>query len=188
MNMQADIIRRIHAALPDVRQWIDQFMDAHADRARAVSTLGFTRLSACFPQGLLDRAKVVSVERVPFPPVEKFGLPELAPMQQMSFDGITFKDTFFLQQGHESEELHFHELVHVVQWARLGVDNFLLAYGLGLLSSGYAQSPLEQMAYTLQRSFELGTPPQDLVRVIEQGTDAIWNQAAPIVQGRHSGA
>jgi hypothetical protein len=109
-------------------------------------------------------------------------------MQQMSFDGITFKDTFFLQQGHESEQLHFHELVHVVQWARLGVDNFLLAYGLGLLSSGYAQSPLEQMAYTLQHRFELGTPPKDLVRVIEQGTDAIWNQAAPIVQGRHAGA
>jgi len=109
-------------------------------------------------------------------------------MQQMSFEGITFKDTFFLQQGRESEELHFHEMVHVVQWARLGVDNFLLAYGFGLLSFGYAQSPLEQMAYTLQRSFELGTHPQELVRIIEQGTDAIWNQAAPIVQGRHGGA
>ena len=181
-------MRRFHTPLPGVRQWIDEFLDAHADRARAVSTLGFTRLSACFPQELLERAKVVSVEQVPFPPVDKFGLPELASMQQMSFDGITFEDTFFLQQDHASEELHFHELVHVVQWARLGVDNFLLAYGLGLLSFGYAQSPLEQMAYTPQRSFELGTPQQELVRIIEQGTDAIWRQAAPIVQGRHGGA
>ncbi len=188
MNMQADIIRRFHAALPEVRQWIDRLLDAHANRACAVSTLGLTRLSACFPQELLERAKVVSVERVPFPPVDRFGLPELASTQQMSFEGITFKDTFFLQQGHTSEELHFHELVHVVQWARLGVDNFLLAYGIGLLSAGYAQSPLEQMAYALQRSFELGTAPQELVRIIEQGTDAIWNQAAPIVQGRHDGA
>ena len=182
--MEADIIRRFHTALPGVRQWIDQLLDAHADRARAVSTLGFTRLSACFPGELLERAKVVSVERVPFPPVDKFGLPELASMQQMSAVGITFKEPFFLQQGHASEELHFHEMVHVVQWSRLGVDNFLLAYGLGLLSFGYAQSPLEQMAFTLQRSFELGTPPQDLVRIIEEGTDDIWNQAAPIVQGR----
>src|SRR5438552_18924465 len=101
MNVQADIVRRIHTALPEVRQWINQFLKAHADRAHAVSTLGFTRLSACFPPELLERAKVVSVERVPFPPVDKFGLPELAHMQQMSFDGITFKDTFFLQQGHE---------------------------------------------------------------------------------------
>lgn len=182
--MQADIIRRFHTALPQVREWIDQFLDAHADRAHTVSTLGLTRLSACFPQELLERAKVVSVDRVLFPPVEKFGLPEFAPMQQLVFDGITFKDTFFLQQSRASEALHFHELVHVVQWSRLGVDNFLLAYGLGLFSSGYDQSPLEHMAYTLQRSFELGTLPQEIVRVIEQGTDAIWNQVAPIVQGR----
>jgi len=188
MNMQADIIRRFHTALPQVRGWIDQFLDTHADRARAVSTLGFTQLSACFPRELLERAKVVPVDRVPFPPVDQFGLPEFAPMQQMSFDGITFKDTFFLQQGRASEALHFHELVHVLQWSRLGVDNFLLAYGLGLLSFGYAQSPLEQMAYTLQRDFELGTLPQGLVRVIEQATDAIWNQAAPIVQGPYGGA
>ena len=128
------------------------------------------------------------MERVPFPPVDRFGLSELAYMQQMSFDGITFKDTFFLQQGHASEELHFHELVHVVQWARLGVDNFLLAYGLGLLLFRYAQSPLEQMAYALQRRFELGTAPQELVRIIEQSTDDIWNQTAMIVQGQHGDA
>ena len=180
--MQADIIRRFHTALPQVRGWIDQFLAAHADRARAVSTLGFVQLATCFPQELLVRAKVVSVERVPFPPVDQFGLPELASMQQMSFDGITFKDTFFLQQGRASEALHFHEMVHVVQWSRLGVDNFLLAYGFGLFSFRYAESPLEQMAYRLQRDFELGKLPQGLVRVIEQATDAIWNQAAPIVQ------
>lgn len=187
MNMQADIIRRFHTALPQVREWIDQFLDAHAARAHAVSALGFTRLSSCFPMELLERTKVVSVHHVPFPPVEKFGLPEFAPMQQMAFDGITFRDTFFLQQGRASETLHFHELVHVVQWSRLGFDKFLLTYGLGLLLFGYAQSPLEHMAYTLQHSFELGTLPQELVRVIEKGTDAIWNQAGPIIQGR-SGA
>jgi hypothetical protein len=109
-------------------------------------------------------------------------------MQQMPFDGITFKDTFFLKQGCDSEAVHFHELVHVVQWARLGIDNFLLAYGFGLLSFGYAQSPLEKMAYSLQRDFELGTLPQGLSCVIEQATDAIWEQAAPIVQAPYGDA
>ena len=182
MNMQDDIIRRFHIALPRVRQWINQVLDAHTDRARAVSTRGFTRLSACLPEELLERAKVVTVERVPYPPVDQFGLPELAFMQQGSFDGITFRDTFFLRQGHTSEELHFHELVHVVQWARLGVDNFLLAYGLGLHQFGYEGSPLEEMAYTLERRFKHDTLPRELVRVIEEGTDAIWTQAAPVVQ------
>ena len=100
----------------------------------------------------------------------------------MSFTGITFKDTFFLEQGQASESLHFHELVHVVQWARLGVDNFLLAYGVGLIQSGYEQSPLEAMAYSLQRDFDNGRLPQELVRVIETRTDAIWIEIAPIVQ------
>lgn len=187
MNIQADIIRRFHTALPQVRAWIDQFVDAHAARSQAVSALGFTQLSTCFPRELLERARVVSVESVPFPPVDKFGLPEFTPVQQMAFDGITFKDTFYIKQGRASEALHFHELVHVVQWSRLGVDNFLLAYGLGLLLSGYEKSPLEQMAYTLQRNFELGTLPQKLVQVIEQGTDTIWSQIAPIVQGQIGG-
>tara|TARA_B100000315_G_C14432255_1_gene520703 strand:- start:153 stop:713 length:561 start_codon:yes stop_codon:yes gene_type:complete len=180
--MQNDIIRRFHAALPRVRLWIDEFLNDHTKQARAVSTLGFTRLPTCFPQELLECAKVVTVPQVPFPPVERFGLPELAPVQQMEFAGITFKDTFFLHQGQTSESLHFHELVHVVQWARLGIDNFLLAYGVGLIQFGYEQSPLEQMAYTLQRSFEDGRSPQELVRFIEMRTDDIWTQVVPVVQ------
>jgi hypothetical protein len=165
-----------------VRQWIDDYLESHAGHACSVSSLGYERLAACFPQELLDRAKVVTVSRVPFPPVDQFGLAEFAPVQQMSFTGITFKDTFFLQQGQASESLHFHELIHVIQWGTLGVDNFLLAYGVGLLQFGYAESPLEKMAFTLQRSFEQGTLPQGLVRVVAGLTDAIWEQAAPIVQ------
>ena len=142
----------------------------------------FSKSIGVDPQEVLERAKVVTVPRVPFPPVDRFGLTELMFVQQMSFNGITFKDTFFLEQGQASESLHFHELVHVVQWARLGVDNFLLAYGVGLIQSGYEQSPLEAMAYSLQRDFDNGRLPQELVRVIETRTDAIWIEIAPIVQ------
>jgi len=185
--MQDDIIQRFHAALPSVRHWIDQFLNDHAARARKVSTLGFERLSASLPHEVLQNAKVVTLPRVPFPPVDRFGLPELAPIQQMSFAGITFKDTFFIQEGQSSESLHFHEMVHVVQWARLGVDNFLLAYGVGLFQFGYEQNPLEQMAYALQANFDNGTLPEGLVGVIETRTDAIWNQVAPML-GARSGA
>ena len=188
MNIHEDLIRRFHAELPRVRRWIDEFLDAHKDRSRSVASLGFQRLHAWFPQELLQRAEVVTIAEVPFPPVERFGLPEFAPMQQMTFAGITFKDTFFLQEGQSSESLHFHELVHVVQWARLGVDSFLLAYGVGLIEFGYEQSPLEQMAYAFQRDFERGTPPQELVHIIEERTDAIWNQVAPVVSRGRDGA
>jgi len=44
------------------------------------------------------------------------------------------------------------------------------------------------MAYTLQRNFECGIPLKELVCFIEDSTDAIWQQAAPVVQEEHGGA
>ena len=180
-STRADVIRRLYAALPQVRAWIDQLLETHSANARKVSTLGFNRLASCYPADLLERARVVSVERTPFPPVSQFGLPEFAHLQGRQFEGITFKNTFFVVKGREFESLHFHELVHVVQWSRLGVDNFLISYGLGLHQFGYEQSPLEQMAYSLQDLFERGSVPNDLVRVIESGTDRVWKQVAHVV-------
>jgi hypothetical protein len=63
----------------------------------------------------------------------------------------------------------------------LGVDRFLLSYGLGLLQFGYEQSPLEQMAYSLQQLFERGSVPNNLVRIIESGADGVWKQVAQVV-------
>ena len=182
MTSQRDVMRRFHAAVPQVREWIDDYLANHASQARSVASYGFERLALCYPEVLLERTKVVEVERVPFPPIERFGLPELAHMQQMQAAGVTFKDTYILQRGASSESLHFHELVHVVQWATLGVDNFLLAYGMGLMQSGYRQSPLEQMAYALQAEFEGGKNRTNLVQAIEQQTDAVWKRAQAAVQ------
>lgn len=178
----SDIIDRFHAALPEIRQWIDALLAQHADQAQPVSSLGYQRLARALPSSLIERAKLVFVTRPPFPPVDRLGLPEFKAVQQMQFDGITFKDTFFLRQGQKSESLCFHELIHVVQWERLGVDNFLLAYGLGLLQAGYENSPLEKMAYQLQHAFDRGTLPADVVASVHQMTDAIWAQAAPRVR------
>ena len=102
-------------------------------------------------------------------------------MEQMPIAGITYKDTFFVHERCKTESLFFHELVHVVQWERLGVDNFLLVYGVGLIQFGYEDSPFEQMAYSLQRSFDQGNVPENLVGFIHQETDAIWRQVAPVV-------
>jgi len=66
-------------------------------------------------------------------------------------------------------------MVHVVQWERLGIDNFLLAYGTGLLQYGFRDSPLEEMAYSLQSGFESGSLSMDTVEIIQQQTDAVWD-------------
>lgn len=144
-----------------------------------------------FPLDLLKKAKVVVVTgKVPFPPLSRMGLPELEQMENMSMDGITYVDTFFINHLRQTESLHFHELVHVVQWERLGVDNFLLAYGVGLMQSGdlyqtfediYLNSPLEQMAYSLQEGFDRGTLPAGVIELIRERTDAIWSGVASLI-------
>ena len=103
-------------------------MDGHKDQATPIVDLGFPRLEQVFPSELLEKAKVVVASgKVPFPPLSRMGLAELSQMEKMPMAGITYKDTFFVNHVDQSESLHFHELVHVVQWERLGVDNFLLA-------------------------------------------------------------
>lgn len=174
-----DIIRRFHSALPQIRAWIDQYLESHSASARKLDNM--PPLSTAFPPEVLGRARMVLVPKTPFPPVSQFGLPEFAQHERRGFDGITFKHTFFVVDGRQALRLQFHELVHTVQWARLGVDRFLLAYGVGLLQYGYEQSPLEKMAYTLEQQFVRGPLPADLVRFIEEGSDAIWSEAAPIV-------
>jgi hypothetical protein len=98
-------------------------------------------------------------------------------MEMMSLAGVTYKDTFFVCNGQQRDSLYFHELVHVVQWDRLGVDNFLLAYAVGLLQHGYEQSPLEQMAFELQARFEHQRVPENLIDLINERTDGVWETA-----------
>lgn len=61
---------------------------------------------------------------------------------------------YFLDRTRATDEsLHFHELVHAVQWHILGADRFLLAYALGHLAGGYKNNPLEEVAHELEDMF-----------------------------------
>jgi hypothetical protein len=119
---QLDLIRKFQSTLPAVREWIDNLLERHKEQAVPVINLGFGRLQQLFPKDLLERSKLVVVTtKLPFPPVSSMGLPEFAAMENMSMDGITYKNTFFINHLHLTESLCFHELVHVIQWERLGV-------------------------------------------------------------------
>jgi len=174
-----DLIRKFHLALPHLRQWVEDTLAAHRDQAVPVYSMGYARLEQVFPKELLQRVRVVAVEgQPPFPALSRMGLPELARFEAMPITGVTYKDTFFVRRVHQTESLCFHETVHGVQWDRLGVDRFLLAYGVGLMQFGYRDSPLEKMAYTLQDDFDHGRLAGDLVSRIHQATDAVWEGVA----------
>lgn len=178
---RSEIIKKFQLYLPTVRKWIEDLLEAYNSQSTFVNTLGFRRLPQYFPSELLERTKVVIVSKVPFPPLSQIGLTEFSAMERMPLDGITYMDTIFVHHLQRTEVLHFHELIHVVQWERLGVDNFLLAYGIGLVQFGYEQSPLEQMAYNMRKGFEWGFAPSNSVKVIQEQTDTIWQQFFPLV-------
>lgn len=132
-----------------------------------------------FPTEILSKAYAVVVnEKVPFPPLSSMGLHEFSQMENMQLAGITYDDTFFVHEHHKSESLYFHELVHVIQWGRLGIDNYLMAYGIGLMQFGYRNSPFEEMAYSLQNDFDQGMIGKNTIEIINHQTDVIWNNVS----------
>jgi hypothetical protein len=170
---------KFHSTLPYIREWIETTIEEYKDKAVPVSDFEFARIKKIFPHKLLRKTKAVVVTgKIPFPPLARLGLTELVQIENMSIAGITYKDTFFVGHLYQTESLFFHELVHIVQWDRLGVDDFLLAYGAGLMQFGYEDSPFEKMAYSLQTSFDNETLPENIVEVIHDRTDAIWEGVA----------
>jgi hypothetical protein len=148
---------QVRAVYPNVMAWIARTLDAHARSARPVASQGFSRLPLYFGQELLAVAKFVVVERVPLPPLTELGLSEFAAFERADSDGVTYLDTYFVRRSRASEErLHFHELIHVIQWRLLGPERFLSAYAAGLEAFGYRYSPLEAMAYDAEALFARG--------------------------------
>jgi len=179
-----NIIQEIPHALSLFREQIEQILEDNKEKTVPVISLDFPNLPKVFPSDLLEKAKVVTVTgALPFPTLppalRRMGLlPDFRQMASASDAGVTYKDTFFVNSLHRDESVYFHELVHIVQWERLGVENFLLAYGFGLMQFGYRDSPLEQMAYSLQKDFENDRVPDGVVDLIRQRTDGVWADVA----------
>ena len=122
-----------------------------------------------FSPGDLERIRAVQagasrgqefepIDRVPNPPFYAelktlgfTGLPNFSTMQAITFDDVVV--------FHEplTPQLIFHELVHVVQYRLLGVDEFARLYVRGYLHNGYEGTPLEVCAYQLDGRFIMGS-------------------------------
>jgi len=153
--------------LPLVKGWIRETLTAAARNARPVVSYRFARLPDFYTPALLTQTKVIEVDRVPVPPLSTFGLSQFRDFEEMDPDGITYLDTYFVRrEAAPRESLHFHELVHAVQWRILGLEGFLTLYADGLEKFGYRDSPLEVMAYDLQAQFDLGPLPFDVETVV----------------------
>jgi hypothetical protein len=162
------IIKSYESFLPKVKSWIDNLLCQYSSQAKRIADLNFPRLSQYFSKETLEMAKVVYVDQPPQMPLSSMGLTQFQDFERMKIDGVTYYDTFFVRASlNNAEWLHFHELVHVVQWKCLGSDKFLLLYGLELLKNKYSDSSFEVMAYQLQSKFQHDNNSFDVELVIK---------------------
>lgn len=120
-------------------------------------------LQAAFNTGTLDAVRIAEVPVFDNPSfyaeLDLGGGVQLLNFQQMA--GITFGDTIAISPGRMAHgetlaSLLFHELVHVVQYDALGINEFIRRYVLGWAAAGfdYYQIPFERDAYELQATFD----------------------------------
>lgn len=117
-------------------------------------------MQSFFPTSTLDSVGVLvltdgRVANPPFyPDLHRMGFPPNSLPGFSLMAAITFVDTVV---SHEpfSGRLLFHELVHVVQYEKLGLERFASRYVGGFLGGGaYETIPLEVNAYELDARFE----------------------------------
>jgi hypothetical protein len=180
-----DLLRRLQEALPEMERWIGRLHAQHASRAVPAREAGPALLVQYFPAAVLDGARVVTGESLPFPPVAEYGLPEFAGMAASDMAGITFGDMYFLRQEDPAGGVHLHELVHVVQWKTLGVAAFLSTYAVGLAQHAYEKSPLESVAFWIEGQLELGIAPLDVSDFVARHALAARDAAGKVFATHH---
>jgi hypothetical protein len=161
--------QEFRAIYPAMINWVQRTLAEHHDAARAVTSFGFERLPRFYQHATLAGTKVVAADKVPVPPLVSMGLDRFSDFERTDMAGITYLDTYFVRDERAwDESLHFHELVHVIQWRILGSERFLALYANGLERFGYRKSPLEVMAYDLQAMFDRASNPFDVEATVER--------------------
>ena len=170
-------LRELSGKLPGVRDWIEDTVASYQSRATPVAELDLPHLGRYFSAELLQEAKTVHLTDLPpLPPLHEIGEEASESEEPVIYEAVTYGDTIFLGEKLQSEVLYFHELVHVIQWNRLGKENFLFAYVAGLLDFGYRSNPLEKIAFGLQEKFRQGNLSADVAGSIRKHSDTIWQR------------
>lgn len=142
--------------------WVHAQRDHHRPGARTLAVAEKAAFSPFFAEPILDIALVKCVPAIENPgfyrDLEAIDIPP--PLDFTTMEGITFVDTILVSdREHPPDQplapLLFHEFVHVVQYAMLGLPVFIDRYvrGWGEAGHDYFKIPLEKDAYALQDRF-----------------------------------
>lgn len=142
--------------------WVRSRRDAHRPEARRFSDQEVEALERFFGSVILNAARIKHVPRINNPPF--YSMLPTSGLRLIDFTqiaGITFIDTILIATerippGPPPFHLVFHELVHVVQYDLVGIEEFIKRYVHGWFTHGqdYASVPIERQAHELQARYE----------------------------------
>lgn len=145
--------------IQQVAEYIERQRQTYRGRAVPLNGHQKSAMRPFFPPSALDSTRVLVLgrERVTnphfYPELQRMGFEPGSPPDFSFMTAITFVDTVV---SHEpfTDRLLFHELVHVVQYQKLGLEKFAAKYVRGFLTGGsYEAIPLEVNAYELDARF-----------------------------------
>lgn len=150
---------QVASVIKQVAAYIAEQQQAYRPEGVPLNPNQVATMRPFFPASSLESARIVVLaeERIHNPTFYGelvqmgFGAGSLPDFAEMA--AITFLDTVVSHGPYNSRTL-FHELVHVVQYEKLGLVEFAAKYVRGFLSGGsYEAIPLEINAYELDAGF-----------------------------------
>lgn len=151
-----------------IEQWVQEVNFSYkADRQ--CCSIFEERFEGFYSPDFLKTAFFVVVEEVPkpdFPDLRETGLGDFIDMEVA---GITYNDTYYIKKRFVTDsQLHFHELVHVIQWRELSMRGFIERYIREIQKFGYKRAPLEEMAYALAAHYQKQGQHLDVERFVRE--------------------
>ncbi len=142
--------------------WISEQRALHLETSEPLPDTTRAALRGYFEPETLDRARIGRASVIENPPFysqfEAAG--QAIPLDFSVWAGITFGDVILLSDAGESASMPhsvvFHEMVHLVQYGILGIEEFARRYVTALAWNRfqYMTIPLEMTAFDLQDRFE----------------------------------
>ena len=140
-----------------VADYITGSRKKYLSRATPLSSEQRGLMEPFFSPEILDRVRILALrdERIQDPGfytmARMMGFKDLPSFSDVS--AVTFVDVIVAHEEF-SDALLFHELVHVVQYAQLGIKEFGARYVSGFVTGGgYEGIPLEKNAYELEHRY-----------------------------------
>lgn len=151
-----------------VTNWIETTVDQYKNKTE--SCLAYKeKFAGFYSEEFLSSCKYVVVDEIPKPDFPILRTLGLGGFLDMDAAGITYGDTYFVKAGSEVlDHLHFHELVHVIQWRILGIEGFVRRYITEMLKHGYLDAPLEKMAYSMEDSYKASEKVFDVEETVQR--------------------